>query len=403
MKPASAAMSFIVLVHMAMPVCSLMAQHSPRQTITWQDTMREYLVHAPQNYSADRPLPLLFFFHGMGGDISRYEVFEDFQAIADRYGWLVVLPQALPAVVEFMGYPVDLGSMWNADLAVPLGDTVYRPNAEVDDAGFVLALIDSLAEVYPVDRDSLFVSGVSLGGFFTHRLAIDYTDHFTAAAAVSGYMATPLARRSPSRHFNMMHIHGTLDNVVRYDGYSEPLIGMTPLLLGIGVDSTIAYWVRQNDCDSVPVVDTLPDRVDDGLRFVRYTYLGRSDSVRFQFIKVLGGEHEWYSDTLQHDVDYIAEIHRFFVGDSSFAPDIPTSGIVENGDNIVRVYPNPASDRVNVVLDHPVQMALLDVRGRQISHWNFPAGCSSVSLAGCQAGVYFLRDSQGHVAKLLVK
>ena len=97
MKPASAAMSFIVLVLMAMPVCSLMAQHSPRQTITWQDTVREYLVHAPQNYSADRPLPLLFFFHGMGGDISRYEVFEDFQAIADRYGWLVVLPQALPA------------------------------------------------------------------------------------------------------------------------------------------------------------------------------------------------------------------------------------------------------------------------------------------------------------------
>ena len=97
------------------------AAQTPRQSITWDNVQREYLVHVPTQHTEGTPLPLLFFMHGLGGDISRYDSWYDLQTAADQYGWIIVLPQALPYTIDYIGYPFDLGSTWNAGIEVTIG------------------------------------------------------------------------------------------------------------------------------------------------------------------------------------------------------------------------------------------------------------------------------------------
>ena len=85
--------------------------------------------------------------------------------------------------------------------------------------------------------------------------------------------------------------------------------------IGISVDSLVRYWTDWNVCDETPDIDTLSDRVNDGLRFIRYTYTG--GDAEFQLLKVVGGTHDWYQDSTAHDIDYFDEIHRFFTGGAS--------------------------------------------------------------------------------------
>lgn len=95
----------------------------------------------------------------------------------------------------------------------------------------------------------------------------------------------------------MLHIHGTTDPVVGYNGNSTAF-GSN---LGLGVDAIMDYWQNANGCSGEPTIDTLPDLKNDGLRFIRYTYDCGTD---LQHLKVVGGNHTWYDNVNQYDVDY---------------------------------------------------------------------------------------------------
>ena len=75
---------------------------------------------------------------------------------------MIVIPQAINE---------GNGTMWNAAL-MP---------SDIDDSGFLMALLDSLAVQYPVNQDSIFFTGFSMGGFMSHRMAIEHGDRINAA------------------------------------------------------------------------------------------------------------------------------------------------------------------------------------------------------------------------------
>lgn len=258
------------------------------RTFVWQGTQREYLLYEPAG--REGAVPVMLFLHGLGDNVERCATEMHFDSLSARYGWVIVVPQALK---------VRGSTMWNAGLG-----------GNADDAGFLMALLDALSDAGRVNADSVFFTGFSMGGFMTHRMAIEYGDRITACAPVSGLMAFPLAEDVPAAPVRMMHIHGTTDDVVGWSGHS--LYFGT---IGISVDSLTHYWVGWNGCETTPMVDTLPDRVDDGLRFVRHIYSG--DDAEFQLLEVIGGRHNWYRGESEHDVDYFDVIHRFFIRDDS--------------------------------------------------------------------------------------
>ena len=326
------------------------------QNFEWQNVQRQYLVRTPENYES---LPVMFYLHGLGDNITRLDNEFHFQQIADNYGWMVVIPQALNE-----GY----GTMWNAGLTA----------STTNDSGFLMALLDSLAVQYPVNQDSIFFTGFSMGGFMSHRMAIEHGDRINAAAPVSGLITTYMANHTAVAPVRILDIHGTSDPVVGYDGGSE-YFGYQ---LGLSVENILNYWINANGCTNEPIIDTLPDTQNDGLKFVEYIYPGTKE---LRHLKVIGGDHSWYRNANQHDIDYMEYIHDFFTGKLSYDNvDDPTTGSLE-------VYPNPTKGPIKIELSTPSTIEIIDNQGKTIIHKDYDAGVAILNLQGIPSGVYFIK------------
>lgn len=338
------------------------------QTFEWQGTQRQYLVKTP---SANREsMPILFFLHGLGDNITRLDNEFHFQQIADEFNWVIAVPQALNE-----GY----GTMWNAGLMA----------SNTDDSGFLMALLDTLAIQCPVNLDSVFFTGFSMGGFMTHRMAIEHGDRITACAPVSGLITNAMANLTASP-VRLLHIHGTADPVVGYNGNSQ-YFGMN---LGLSVEAILDYWKNANGCIAEPVIDTFPDLKDDGLLFVRYTYEGNAE---LQHIKVIGGNHNWYMGEDQYDISYLTEIHKFFIGKGGGSVGLP-----ETQKNTLCLWPNPTSGRFTMEVKTLTVIEVMDVQGRCVAKYALNPGIQQVDLGNLPDGLYFIKDENGSVNKVLL-
>ena len=344
------------------------------QHFTWQGTEREYLVRTPANHSGT--IPVLFFLHGLGDYITDYDQDFNFAQIAEDYGWVIVLPQALNQ---------GIGAMWNAGLA----------SSNIDDSGFLMALLDSLTVPYQLDPDSVFFAGISMGSFMTQRMAIEHGDRIAAFVSVSGLITNADAAQTPVAPVRMLHIHGTNDNVVGYDGYSA-VFGMT---LGLGVDAIMDYWQDANGCTGEPAIDTLPDLKDDGLRFIRYTYNCGTD---LQLLKVVGGVHDWYHSSAQYDVGYKEVLYEFCSGHS-----LP-AGVAVRETRQLQVWPNPTNGIFNIQItdSEAPEIQVFDVYGKLVDE--IETMCTSspqtvqIDLSRHPDGIYFVQAGNGAVAKVVV-
>ena len=333
-------LSFIVILVLAVGY-SLSAQV---QHFTWQGVEREYIVRTPTGHSG--LTPVMFFLHGLGGNITNYDQEFNFTQIAEEFGWVIVLPQAINQ---------GLGAMWNAGLTA----------SSIDDVGFLMALLDSLTVQYQLDPDSVFFAGISMGGFMTHRMAIEHGDRINACAPVSGLISNADASQTPVAPVRMLHIHGTGDNVVGYNGYSAAF-GMN---IGLGVDAILQYWENANGCNGEPTI---------------------------------GGVHRWYGDANQYDADYKEIIYEFFSGHS-----LP-SGIPTHEKAHLQVWPNPTSGILNVQItdsDSP-EIQVFDMYGKLVDIVETMSSSSEtlqIDLSRFTNGVYFLRRGNGAVAKVVLE
>jgi poly(3-hydroxybutyrate) depolymerase len=337
------------------------------QTFEWQGTQRQYLIKMP---SVNREtIPVLYFLHGLGDNITRLDNEFHFQQVADEFQWAVVIPQALSQ---------SGATMWNAGLMA----------SSIDDSGFLMALLDSLAVQYPINLDSVFFTGFSMGGFMTHRMAIEHGDRITACAPVSGLITHSMSNLSATP-VRMLHIHGTTDPVVGYDGNSQYFGGN----LGLSVEAILNYWKNVNHCVAEPVIDTFPDLQNDGLRFVRYTYDGDAE---LQHIKVIGGNHTWYMSENQYDIGYLTEIHKFFTIDNG------NDGVAEPESNSMRIWPNPTSGRFTMEVEAAMDIEVMDMQGRSVAKYALKAGSNPIDLGHLSEGLYFIKGENGAVTKVLL-
>lgn len=363
--------------------CSAMCQ---RFTFEWQGRQREYIVHIPTSTS---PMPVMFCLHGLGGTDVQIDQMLHLSRLAQQRGWIVVIPQALPATAAGM----NLGAMWNAGLTVQLNGQTVSPNSDIDDSGFLMALLNSLEANHNVNTDSVFICGFSMGGFMTHRMAIEHGDRIAAAVAVSGLITTTMAQLTPVAPVRLLHIHGTNDNVVRPDGSSNAFGG--PMQLGLSVADVIHYWTLHNNCTGNATVENLPDRVLDGLRFVRHTYSGGDADV--QWLEVIGGQHTWYGDTAEYDIDYLTEILDFLTGHQT------TYGIRDVAAQVVAAYPNPCADKLILCANQPGEIRLLDMFGRTVLQAPLTAGTTAIDVQSLPRGIYVLRQPNAPAQRIVLQ
>ncbi|MBN2776581.1 MAG: T9SS type A sorting domain-containing protein [Bacteroidales bacterium] len=361
------------------------AQQTAR-TLTWDETQRDYLEYVPTSYTGDVPAPVVFCLHGLGDDMNNFSNV-GFNYVADLRGWIVITPQALMASIVGVG---EIGTAWNSGAGIEdapyLGDIIL--NEGVDDSGFLMAILDSLENHFNIDTDSVFFMGFSMGGFMSNRMGAEYSDRITAVASVSGTIGkffTP----NPTSNINTLHIHGTADETVAYeDAGFDTGMGIYPV--GMGAEELVEYWRNFNNAEETPIVNIFPDTQDDGKTFERYVYPNGDDDTYTAFIKVVGGDHEWYY-LPQNDMDYTTEIYKFFTNTMDFSV-----GRVNNLEKSnFSIYPNPAKDYVTVFSGSENSIVkIYNMLGNLKSIVKLDRN-NVIDISGLSEGMYIMRFSDG--------
>lgn len=162
--------------------------------------MRSYELHLPPNYDGADPLPVVLNFHGFTSSGLLQQESTNMDATADREGFIVV-------------YPNGLDESWNAGICCG-----RSADTGVDDVGFARSVIADLGTRGCVDESRIYATGMSNGGFLSHRLACEAADVIAAVAPVAAVLGIPESDCMPARPIPIMHLHGTEDPLVPVDG-----------------------------------------------------------------------------------------------------------------------------------------------------------------------------------------
>lgn len=126
-------------------------------------TWYEYIP--PKLRDTTEKVPLLFYFHGVNCVPLYGAEQSNWHDIADRENFIVVYPA--PAVHK----------AWN----------IFNDPSLPSDFAFVLALIEHMKRVHPIDESRIYITGFSMGGMMTHALSSVYPDLFAAAAPCNAF------------------------------------------------------------------------------------------------------------------------------------------------------------------------------------------------------------------------
>jgi polyhydroxybutyrate depolymerase len=249
------------------------------RTLEHDGRERTYLLYVPYGLHENEPVPLVFVFHGGGGDGSGMASLTKFDRLSDLKKFIVVFPDGV-------------GNSWNDGRQNPASEA-YRLN--VDDVGFVDAMIETVSLEFPVDQRKIYATGMSNGATFCHFLAAQRASTFAAIAPVVGGLAVPFYEQfNPDDNVSVLIIQGTADPLVPYNG--GQIYGIYGENRGaiIGTNDTVELW-RQNDgCNNISVNEELPNvDLTDGCLVTQYTWGSCNANSAVVLLKIEGGGHTW--------------------------------------------------------------------------------------------------------------
>ena len=247
-------------------------------TITSGGIQRSYLVYVPSTYHSTNPTPVILNYHGGGSNAPAQEIISQMDATADKDGFLVVFPQGTGPSIGG-----QIAGTWNA------GNCCSTAQASgIDDVGFTKAILADLEKKFNVDTKRIFATGYSNGGMMAYELACDMSNTFAAIGVVAGDLVDSNCK--PSRPVPLLHIHGTSDPCVPYNGGN--LGGcLSASTTSVTVPSAIAdtsQWAAMNGCSSI--TQTIYQKGD--ATCVRYGSNCKNGAVA-ELCSIQNGGHTW--------------------------------------------------------------------------------------------------------------
>jgi polyhydroxybutyrate depolymerase len=237
---------------------------------------RVYRLHKPSGLPASASLVVVL--HGGFGSAEQAE---------RSYGWDQLADSAKFVAV----YPDGVKRAWN----VNGGGCCGRPAQEnIDDVGFISAVVANVAKNIGIDASRVYATGMSNGGIMSYTLACN-TTLFAAIGPVAGTQLDPC--RSPHA-VSVMAVHGTADPMVPYGG--GPGHGFAHID-GLPIPELNALWRRVDQCQA-------PTETTDGQ--VTTSTAGCAEGRGVALVTVADGGHHWpdfATDTLW---EFFAGQHR---------------------------------------------------------------------------------------------
>jgi polyhydroxybutyrate depolymerase len=247
-----------------------LGENAELRKIEFQNRTREYLLYTPKSLDANTPAPMVIGFHGGTTSDVRFARTTLFHRLADEKGFLVA-------------YPNGVGGNWN--------DGRGTANPEIDDVGFVMALIDEVKARHKVDVKRIYATGISNGAFMVQRLACEKSERFAAFSAVAGSMGTALREAcNPRSPAPMLIMNSPYDKIVPWEG-GEMERGKGGSILSI--PSLVEFWKSKSSCGSM----TEEVLQKDGVPAAKRVKIQRFDDCRNRasvtLYRVEDGGHTW--------------------------------------------------------------------------------------------------------------
>jgi polyhydroxybutyrate depolymerase len=169
---------------------------------------RTYLRHVPPSYDGVIPMPVVVDIHGYANAAHLESMISGMGVAGDTDGFVTLTPQA-------QGDPAH----WDTRI-------------DGTDVPFFGRVLDDAEAGLCVDRNRVFATGYSYGGFMASTLACALSDRIAAVAPVAGLRDVPGC--APSRAVPVVAFQGTEDTFLRYDGGIGPGVEVLPAPDGSG-------------------------------------------------------------------------------------------------------------------------------------------------------------------------
>jgi polyhydroxybutyrate depolymerase len=260
---------------------------------------RGYLLHIPPAYDGTTPLPVVLVFHGGGGSGNNAIKQTHFDRVADANGFIAVFPHGSGLLRRIL-------LTWNAGNCCG-----WAVENEVDDVGFVRALIRELTSTLAVDARRIYATGLSNGAMMSYLLGCEAADLIAAIGPVAGAQNSPDC--APSSQLSLIAIHGDADRSVLYGGGTPEVQADRLDRVDNSVANSTGFFASLNDCDTPPE----PSRSGSIHHDV---WEGCVSGRAVELYTVLGGGHAWPggqpgfagSDTPTTEIDASELIWAFF-------------------------------------------------------------------------------------------
>ena len=251
-------------------LCSPALSDAQYDSIFHEGLYRTYLLHLPTEYAAHDTFPLVIAMHGGFGSAYNIQNQSQLSEKADEENFVVVYPEGVKGGVLNI-------RTWNAGWCCG-----FASDSDIDDVGFIEALMDTLIKQYSIDINRIYATGMSNGGFMSYRLACELSGRIAAIAPVAASMS--LAGCTPARVMPIIHFHSYIDSSVLYEGgigngisghYNSPL------------DSILNVWASFNGCTFLN--DTIIN--NNQYTFVQWTSCTCGAAIHYYITQ--DGGHSW--------------------------------------------------------------------------------------------------------------
>ena len=242
-----------------------------KQSFTFDGEKRKFRIYFPENYDENVVHPVVIALHGRFGKGKQMEKSSLFNPIADENNVIMV-------------YPDGYEKSWNDGRGEgPAAD------ANIDDVGFINALINLIIGDYAVDDSRIYVCGMSNGGFMSMRLAHELNHRIAAFGTVTGSLGANY-NAILNQTVPVILIAGTEDPLVPYDGGQVAESGTYSL----GFEALLDYYASNNACSTLNI-EQLPQVNDDGVTTEKWVYSDCTNNAKCVLFKNIGAGHTWPS------------------------------------------------------------------------------------------------------------
>lgn len=213
--------------------------------------------YLPTNYGAKDKWPLILMLHGYSSNANQADILLGLSKRVTSRGFLLLEPEGTKMPFDDPAHQLKKGdAFWNAtDFCCDFEKT------NVDDVGYLLALIKEASAKYHVDSDRIYLFGHSNGGFMTNRLLCE-TDHFFAGAialAGSTYKDPSMCRlKNP---ISYLQVHAEDDPTVAFGENPEYAGGLGTVMQRVSANGCTGNGgggAQENLALSIPGLDTTP-------------------------------------------------------------------------------------------------------------------------------------------------